>query len=87
MTKSLSIACTLFTIAILTISSHAYAACEVVDGGNKKPFDGNLSGLTVEKKSLSLLNKEYPSLNVVEKTFKGEVQTCSSCSEKYVTCN
>jgi hypothetical protein len=64
------------------------AACEVVDGGKKSPFDGKTVGsMSVEKKSLSIMNKEFPDLNIVEKSFKGEVQTCTSCSDKYITCS
>lgn len=79
------------TVAVLSmfVTAHASAACEVVkDGGAKSAFDGSsLSGLQVEKKSLVPLNKTFPALNVVEKAFKGEVQTCTTCASGYVTCS
>lgn len=78
------------TLLILSVvvTSSLYAACEVVDGGKKTPFDGKgVSGLSVEKKSLSILNKEFPDLNIIEKSFKGEVQTCTTCTDKYITCS
>lgn len=77
-------------LALVTVAfcSNLMAACEVVDGGKKSPFDGkNVGTLSVEKKSLSTLNKEFPDLNIVEKSFKGEVQTCTTCSDKYITCS
>lgn len=78
----------LMTAAFLLTAGHASAACEVVKDGAKSAFDGsNLAGLQVEKKSLVSLNKEFPALNVVEKAFKGEVSTCTSCASGYVTCN
>ena len=65
----------------------AWASCDVVDGATKVPFAGkSLSQLLVEKRSLTLLNKAFPDLNVIERTFKGEIRTCSICSEKYVLC-
>lgn len=78
---------TIFALSLFCLSLQSFGACEMVDGSAKKPFDGNLDGASVEKKSLSALNKEFPALNIVEKSFKGEVQTCSSCSGKYVTCS
>lgn len=77
-------------LALMTmiVCSNLMAACEVVNGGAKSPFDGkNIGSLMVEKKSLSTLNKEFPDLNIIEKSFKGEVQTCTSCSDKYITCS
>ncbi len=75
-------------LVIIAFSSNLMAACEVVDGGKKSPFDGKTVGsLQVEKKSLSTMNKEFPDLNIIEKSFKGEVQTCTSCSDKYITCS
>lgn len=77
-----------FALLALTFSANLMAACEVVDGGKKSPFDGKLTaGLSIEKKSLSALNKEFPDLNIIEKSFKGEAQTCTSCSDKYITCS
>ena len=74
--------------ALMFVGAEASAACEVVKDGAKTAFDGaNLSGLQVEKKSLVPLNKEFPALNVVEKAFKGEVQTCTTCSSGYIACN
>lgn len=71
----------------MLLATNIMAACEVVNGGAKTPFDGKtLTGLSVEKKSLSAMNKEFPDLNIIEKSFKGEVQTCSTCSDKYITC-
>lgn len=70
------------------VSMNILAKCEVVDAGKKTPFDGKSIGtLSVEKKSLAILNKEFPDLNIIEKSFKGEVQTCTLCSEKYITCS
>lgn len=78
----------IIALVALTFAFQLMAACEVVDGGKKSPFDGkNVAGLSVEKKSLSTLNKEFPDLNIIEKSFKGEVQTCTSCSDKYITCS
>lgn len=78
----------LVVIFSILFSISAMAACEVVDGGKKTPFDGKYVGnLSVEKKSLSILNKEFPDLKVIEKSFKGEVLTCTSCSDKYITCS
>lgn len=78
----------LYTVIIATVSSNVMAACEVVEGGKKTPFDGkNIGSLSVEKKSLSTFNKEFPDLNIIEKSFKGEVQTCTTCSDKYITCS
>jgi len=75
-------------LVIIAFSSNLMAACEVVDGGKKTPFDGkDVGSLQVEKKSLSTMNKEFPDLNIIEKSFKGEVQTCTSCSDKYITCS
>lgn len=72
----------------ITFCTNLMAACEVVDGGKKTPFDGkNIAGMSIEKKSLSALNKEFPDLSIIEKSFKGEVQTCTICSDKYITCN
>lgn len=71
----------------MLLATNIMAACEVVNGGAKAPFDGKtIAGLSVEKKSLSAMNKEFPDLNIIEKSFKGEVQTCTTCSDKYITC-
>lgn len=70
------------------MSASVCAGCEIVDGGKKIPFDGSsLDHLLIEKRSLTILNKEYPGLNVIEKTFKGEIQTCSNCTDKHVVCS
>ncbi len=72
----------------LTFATNLMAACEVVEGGKKTPFDGkNIAGMSIEKKSLSTMNKEFPDLNIIEKSFKGEVQTCTNCTDKYITCS
>jgi hypothetical protein len=77
----------LFIVATIALSANLMAGCEVVDGGKKSPFDGKtVGGNSVEKKSLSEINKQFPDLNVIEKAFKGEVQTCTACSDKYITC-
>lgn len=71
----------------ITLSSAAWSDCLIVDKEIKQPFDGSsLKGLIVEKSSLVLLNKTYPNLNVIENMFKGEILTCTTCTEKYVTC-
>jgi hypothetical protein len=78
----------LFGLTIATFGLNIFAACEVVDGGKKTPFNGkDVGGMSIEKKSLSVLNKEFPDLNIIEKSFKGEVQTCTSCTDKYITCS
>lgn len=78
---------TALVLASVFGGSSAWAACQLVSGGAKTPFDGkSLDGVQVEKKSLVSLGKEFPGLGVVEKAFKGEVQTCTSCTDKYVTC-
>ncbi len=76
------------TLIAMTAALNIMAACEVVDGGTKTPFDGKAIGsLSVEKKSLSELNKQFPDLKVIENSFKGEVVTCSVCSGKYISCS
>ncbi len=78
---------TVFLFLFLTLTSKVYAECTIVDGDRRIPFDGkDLSDLVIEKKSLIELNKEFPDLNVIEKVFKGELQTCTNCTEKYITC-
>ena len=78
----------LFFLSAITASANTYAQCEIVDGDKKEPFDGkDLKGIDIEKKALLSLNKEFPALNVIEKTFKGEAQTCTNCSEKHITCS
>lgn len=78
---------TLAILAVLCIASHAQAACEVTKGGAKSPFDGKLSGLEVEKKSLPALNKEFPQLKVMEQMFSGALKTCTDCTDNYVKCS
>ncbi|MBY0412517.1 MAG: hypothetical protein K2Q18_00055, partial [Bdellovibrionales bacterium] len=66
----------ILALAISTYCMNLMAACEVVEGGKKTPFDGKTVGSnSIEKKSLSIMNKEFPDLNIVEKSFKGEVPT------------
>lgn len=78
----------ILALVVTAFCTNVMAACEVVDGGKKTPFDGkSVAGLSVEKKSLSALNKEFSALNIIEKSFKGEVQTCTSCTDKYITCS
>jgi hypothetical protein len=63
------------------------ATCEIVDGAKRVPFDGkSLESVMIEKKSLTILNAEFPALNVIEKTFKGEIQTCTLCAERHIVC-
>ena len=80
-----------FMVATLFVlrSMSSFAGCNVVDGDKTASFDGkSIDGLVVEKKSLLLLNKEFPMLNIVEKIFKGEAQTCTSCSDKkHIACS
>jgi hypothetical protein len=86
--KNISI-CLVSIISIQCVMlASVWGSCEIVSpSGEKHPFDGkSLLGLQVEKKSLTTLSKAYPELNVIEKTFKGEVQTCANCSDKYITC-
>lgn len=76
----------MFAVSI-GMTHDAWGDCVLNDGGDKSPFSGgSLSGVQVEKKSLVPLDKKFPALKVVEKAFKGEVQTCTSCSGKYVSC-
>lgn len=78
----------IFTLFVLIVNSNVMGACEVVNGGKKMPFNGkDVAGLSIEKKSLSGVNKQFPDLNIIEKSFKGEVQTCTNCSDKYITCS
>lgn len=74
-------------LVTLAICSNLMAACEVVEGGAKKPFDGKIGKLEVEKKSLSILAKEFPALNAVEESFKGNITACTTCTDKYITCS
>ena len=70
------------------LAQTASAACTVVKGGAKSPFDGkSLSGLEIEKKSLIKLNNEFKGLDAMTKSFKGEVNTCTTCTDNYVTCD
>jgi hypothetical protein len=65
----------------------AMAKCNIIEDGKKTPFDGqSLENLPIEKKSLMELNKTYSKLNVIEKTFKGEILTCTNCPERYIAC-
>lgn len=78
----------MFIFVFLAVTSKAYTDCTIVDGDKKMPFDGkDLRGLVIEKKSLIELNKEFPDLNIIEKVFKGELLTCTGCTEKYITCS
>jgi hypothetical protein len=78
----------IFVLLAMAYCTNLMAACEVVEGGKKTPFDGkSIAGLSIEKKSISTLNKAFPDLNIIEKSFKGEAQTCTSCSDKYITCS
>jgi hypothetical protein len=78
---------TVFIFLMVVISGGASAACEIVDGVKRIPFDGKtLDSLVIEKKSLIILNRQFPNLNVIETMFKGQLQTCTSCTEKYITC-
>jgi hypothetical protein len=75
-----------FILSIVPLA-FAYAGCEVVDGDKKTPFDGSsLNHALVEKKSLVALNALFPNLNVIERTFKGEILTCTDCTERHITC-
>jgi len=78
----------LVAVLMMSNSSVACAGCEIVDGDKKLPFDGrSLEHVLVEKKSLVILNTLFPSLNVIERTFKGEILTCTTCSERHITCS
>jgi hypothetical protein len=75
----------------LILISYAFTAgaavCEFHDGDEISNFAGaSLDGIQVEKKSMILLNNQFPILNVIEKAFKGDIQTCSSCSGRFVSC-
>jgi hypothetical protein len=77
---------TLVVVLVAVLSAESQAHCEIVQGSARIPFDGKtLIGLLIEKKSLVLLNSEFPNLNAIEATFKGELQTCPICSERYVS--
>lgn len=74
-------------LSLFLLSSYAQAKCFVVDGSNKKDFDGQgLSGYQIEKKSMSILDKEFPNLKAKEKMFSGEVVVCADCSAKHIKC-
>jgi hypothetical protein len=79
---------TCILILVMGVSSPPlFATCKVVEGDKATLFDGkSLDRLSVQKKSLTLLNEEFPALNAIEMTFKGELQTCTSCSEKHIEC-
>jgi hypothetical protein len=78
----------LVIIILIVLSFSLNAACTLIDGANKTPFDGKLAqGIAVEKKSLSIMQKEFPELGIIEKSFKGEVQACVNCTDKYITCS
>jgi hypothetical protein len=71
----------LVVVLVAFLSAESRAHCEIVNGSARTPFDGKtLTGLLIEKKSLVLLNSEYPNLNAVEATFKGELQTCTTAA-------
>jgi hypothetical protein len=75
-------------LLIFLASAMAFADCKSVEDGKSSPFDGKLhAGVFIEKKSLVLLDKLYPKLNIVEKMFKGEILTCTACTDKYITCD
>ena len=72
----------IFTCAV------ANADCQMVVDGKKTPFDGSVPpSMMVEKKSMLKLDKQFPDANVVERIFKGEIVTCSDCSDQYIVCN
>jgi hypothetical protein len=67
----------------------AFAACTKTVNGAKSPFAGDsLSGLAVDKDSLSTINKDFPNLHVTEEVLSGNLQTCSGgdCKDNFVTC-
>jgi hypothetical protein len=79
----------LFFFLVLTVSASAniQAGCDIIDGNKKTPFNGKeLKDLAIEKKSLVFLNDEFPNLHIIELAFKGEILTCSICSEKHISC-
>lgn len=77
----------LSTAVILLSAGVVNAACELSEDGKTSPFDGkSLSGVQVDKASLVNLNKEHPGLNAIEKSFKGELQTCTNCTGKFIVC-
>lgn len=86
--KTLELGILFVFILTFGFDSVVKAECYIIGSDNKKtPFVGKaVNTLQVEKKSLIKLNKAYPNLNVIENTFKGEIQTCTNCSENYITC-
>ena len=78
----------IFYILIFILTFKNASACEIVDGNKRIPYKGeSLEGLTIEKKSMSELNKQFIELNIIEKSFKGELKTCIYCKDKFITCS
>ncbi len=74
-------------LSSLTSAQAFGAECYLIDGDKKTPYNGEtLNRDQVEKKSLTILNTKYPAVNAIEKTFKGEIQTCSNCSGRHIVC-
>lgn len=77
-------------LSILTLFSSvsSFADCQKVEAGKKESFDGkSLKGLAVEKKSLPDLERLFPNLRSEEKVLIGALQTCTNCTDNYVSCN
>lgn len=71
-----------------TFSISSQADCFKIQGGNKLSFNGDsLSGLVVDRKAMAELNKLFPQLQITEKVFSGNLQTCSDCHDNYISCS
>ena len=74
-------------LLMISISSLSFGKCFVIDGTTKTDFSGaGLTGLQIEKKSLSALETAFPNLKAKEKMFSGEVTVCTECTAKHVKC-
>ena len=87
MTQTAYFSVKVFALILGLSSITAGAVCEIVDGKKRLPFDGkSLDRILIDKRSLTTLNLEFPHLNAIERTFTGELQTCSVCIEKHIVC-
>ena len=75
-------------IFALLLVGPVFADCQKIKGGVKSKFEGDsIEGLSIERKSITALNKAYPNLTITEKIFTGNIQSCTDCKDNYVTCS